>query len=54
MLAVLHKLITPVVIATGQTFQFSPVLQLPSSGVPCSLPCSTGLKQLLKYQLGCG
>ena len=28
------------------------VLQLPSSGVPCSLPCSTGLEQLLKYQLG--
>ncbi len=33
---VLHKLITLVVIATGQTFQFSGFLQLPSSSVPCS------------------
>ncbi len=49
---VLLKLITPVVIATSQTVQFSEVLQLLSSGVPCSLPCSIWLKQLLKYQLG--
>ncbi len=28
------------------------VLQLPSSGVPYSLSCSTGLEWLLKYQLG--
>ena len=31
---VLHKLITLVVIETGQTFQFSWFLQLPSSGAP--------------------
>ncbi len=47
--AVLSKLITLVVIATGQTFQFSWFLQLPSS----NLPYPTELEQLLKYQLGC-
>ncbi len=43
------KLTTPVVIATSQTFQFS---QFYSYLPLVYVPCSTGLKQLLKYQLG--
>ncbi len=45
---VLRKLITLVVIATGQTSHLPRFLHLPSSGVAYS----TWLEQLLKYQLG--
>ncbi len=54
--ALLRKHITLVVIASSQTFQFSWGFFTATFSVFTAtflgVPCSTGLEQLLKYQLG--